>query len=68
MNIREELRAVCRAICITAKLDPKSVYEISVTPTEVTFNCYDLKDGKPYFNKQLEEVAKLPPIKFKIDP
>ena len=64
VNIREELRA----ICIKAKLDPANVYAMSATPTEVTFNCYDLKDGKPYLNKQLDEVAKLPPIKFKIGP
>jgi len=55
-----------KAICKKAGIDPRNVYEIRITPIEITFHCYDLKNGRPYFNEQKDEVAKLPPVSLKV--
>jgi len=55
-----------KAICKKAGLDTQSVYEIRATPTEVTFYCYDLKNGRPYLDEQKDEIVKLPPVSLKV--
>jgi hypothetical protein len=42
---------VVNALCAEVGVDPKDVYEITVSPHVVTFRCYSKQDdGKPYLN------------------
>jgi hypothetical protein len=62
LDVNREIFSICKK----AGIQPKQVYEVVFTPRDLTFSLYDLKNGKPYYDRTAHTIARLPRRTFKI--
>ena len=66
-EVQLDIRGDLKALCKKAGIDPAQVYGLKVTPTTITFLRLMLdEDGKPFYDREADDVARMLPLTFGI--